>query len=81
MKNAVFSNSFLKDLNKIDTDLKEEIKKRIKQILLEPTIGIPLKENLKTFWKYRVGKYRIVYQFDKENVFFVSVDLRKRVYK
>ena len=81
MRNAVFSNSFLKDLNKIDKVLKEEIKKRIKQILLEPTIGIPLKENLKTFWKYRVSKYRIIYQFDKDNVFFVSVDLRKKVYK
>ena len=81
MKKAVISKSFLKSLRKIDNKFKEEIKKRIKQILIEPTIGIPLKQNLKGMWKYRLSKYRIIYKYDLENVYFVSVNLRKKAYK
>ncbi len=80
-KKAEFSNIFLKRLKSTDTILKEKIKIKIKQILLDPEIGIPLKGNLKPMWKLKIGKLRIIYKFDNEKVYFVALDLRKRVYK
>lgn len=55
MKVAEFSNSFLKSLKKLEIKKKEIIKLKIKQLLLDLEIGIPLKGDLKPLWKLRVG--------------------------
>jgi len=80
-KVAEFSNSFLKNLKTLEHKKKEQVKIKIKQLLLDPKIGIPLKGTLRPLWKLRVGKYRVLYKFDKEKVYFVVLDLRKRAYK
>jgi len=81
MKSAEFSSSFLKILNKLEVNRKELIKIKIKQILLDSTIGIPLKGNLKVLWELRVGKFRILYKFDNKKVYFIVLNLRKKIYR
>ena len=69
MRQAEFSNKFLKNLSKTDEKLKEEIKKRIRQILINPHSGIPLKKPLKPLFKLRYSNYRIIYYFDDKFVY------------
>ena len=80
-KVAEFSSKFLKNLNKLEVSKAKLIKSKIKDLLQDSTIGIPLQGNLKSLWKLRVGKIRIIYRFDNEKVYFVTLDYRKRVYK
>ena len=80
-KKAVFSKVFIKKLDKIDSTLREHIKVKLKQLILDPEIGIPLKGDLKPLWKFRVSKYRIIYSFDEEFVYFKALGLRKNIYK
>ena len=76
-----FSNSFLKNLKKLDNKLQDVFKKKIKQIAIDPTIGIPLKHNLRGYYKMRVLVYRIIYSFDESSIYFYALNHRKNVYK
>ena len=78
---AEFSSSFLKNLKKLNPKLKNVIKKRIKQIIIDPKIGIPLKANLKPYWKLRYGDYRILYSFSEKNIYFYALNNRNKIYK
>lgn len=81
MREADFSNIFLKAFNNLEKEQKERIKVKLKQLLLDPNIGVPLKGDLKPQYKQRVGKYRILYKFDNLKVYFVALNSRKKVYK
>ncbi|RLA06691.1 MAG: hypothetical protein DRQ51_08580 [Gammaproteobacteria bacterium] len=76
-----FSNSFIKNLNKLSPQIKTTIKNRIKQISIDPKIGIPLKANLKPYWKLRYRDYRIVYSFNSDKIFFYALNHRSKIYK
>jgi mRNA interferase RelE/StbE len=54
----------------------------LKEILMNPHVGVPLVGPLKGLWRVRIGKYRVLYEiYEKEKiVVFHDVDLRKRVY-
>ncbi len=80
---AEFSKTFLKNHKKLSHQTKNRIKQNIKQILINPYIGIPLIGNLRGLWKGRVGKYRIIYEIHNRNkiVIFHDVGLRKGIYK
>lgn len=81
MRKADFSNIFLKAFNNLEKEQKERIKVKLKQLLLDPNIGVPLKGDLKPQYKQRVDKYRILYKFDNLKVYFVTLNSRKKVYK
>ena len=69
---AVFVKSFVREFKRIPDDVKERI--------LE---GIRLRGRFKGLWRFRVGKYRLIYVIDEKNkrVVFVDVGLRKAIYK
>lgn len=49
----------------------------------DPQSGKPLKGELKGFWSYRVGAYRIIYKLEKEEiaVYVLRIQHRKEVYE
>ena len=75
-----------KKLSKLDAPIRDRIQAWIDKNLVgceEPRrIGKPLGE-LKKFWRYRVGDYRIVadIQDDKVIIFVINVDKRNDIYK
>ena len=79
---ARFSKTFLKKYQKLPENIKPRMKECIREILVKPDVGIMLVGSLRGLWKSRVGKYRIIYEFnEKENiVVFYNVELRKKVY-
>jgi mRNA interferase RelE/StbE len=82
MYKVLFLKIFLRQEKKLDKEVKDRIAKVVKEIIGKPYAGIPLRGDLKRYWKKKVGKYRIIYKIDEKEkaVIFFDVDLRKRIY-
>ena len=80
---AILSKIFIKSVKRLDEEMKERVKKIVKEILKDPYSGIPLTHSLKGFWRKRIGKYRIIYKIDekRKEVLFIDFGLRKKIYK
>ncbi|OJW47878.1 MAG: hypothetical protein BGO67_03035 [Alphaproteobacteria bacterium 41-28] len=76
-----------KDFKKLDAETYRRIKNFIDKSLLQAEnprlLGKPLSGNLKEFWRYRVGDYRLVCEiFDhKLTIVALKIDHRSKVYK
>jgi len=79
---ARFSRIFLKKEEKLPSNVKLRVIEALKQILVNPRVGVPLVGPLKGLWRVRIGKYRVIYEINEKEkiVVFHDVDLRKRVY-
>ncbi|MGP1459638.1 MAG: type II toxin-antitoxin system RelE family toxin [Treponema sp.] len=74
------------DFSKLDGSAKKQIQKYIDKIAEREnprTLGEPLQANLSSYWKYRVGDYRLIVEIqdDKLVVLMLVVAHRKQVYK
>ena len=71
------------DLPKIDVKNRNMIRKAIEERLArQPEIyGKPLQRNLKSYWKLRVGDYRVIFKVSGMNIFIFGIIHRKEVYK
>ena len=76
------SRVFSEDLPKIDASWRREIKKAIESKLtaLPLLYGKPLRQSLNSYWKLRVGDYRIIYRVEKKTVKIFSIGHRGTVY-
>ncbi len=43
--------------------------------------GAPLRKTLKSYWKLRVGDYRVVYKIERDAVWILGIRHRKTVYE
>lgn len=70
------------DLPTINRTIQVRIYRAIEQRLkTEPAhYGLPLRYQLKGYWKLRVGDYRVVYQIVGQEVWIFRIDHRKDVY-
>jgi mRNA interferase RelE/StbE len=80
---AALTKSFLKEFKKLPKDEKDRILKAVDDIVANPFSGVKLRGDLDGLWRWRVGKYRIVYLIDQtpQLVVFLDVGLRKTIYK
>jgi len=69
---AKFSRIFLRKEERLPSNIKPRVVEALREILVNPHVGVPLVRPLKGSWRVRIGKYRVIYEID--------VDLRKRVY-
>jgi len=78
---ARFSRTFLKKEERLPNDVKPRMVEAIREILMNPNVGVPLVGPLRGLWRVRIGKYRVIYEIDEKEkiVIFHDVDLRKRV--
>jgi len=79
---ARFSRVFIKKEEKLASGVKSRVVEALREVLVNPYVGVPLVGSLKGLWRVRVGKYRLLYEIDEKQriVVFHDVDLRKRVY-
>lgn len=81
-----FEAKALADFEKLDNSIKKQIQKYIDKIAVREdprTLGEPLQANLASYWKYRIGDYRIVAEI-QDDIFVVlmlAVIHRREVYK
>jgi mRNA interferase RelE/StbE len=79
---ARFSRVFIKKEGKLASDVRSRVVEALREVLVNPHVGVPLVGPLRGLWRVRVGKYRLLYEVDEKQkmVVFHDVDLRKRVY-
>ena len=80
---AAPTKSFLRALEKLPEDIKDKALTAVDEILTNPYSGIKLRGELEGRWRWRVGKYRIIYMIegDSQLVVFLDVGLRKAIYE
>ena len=85
MWTIVYKKSVQKDLKGISKDIQYILRRAIEDKLVADPIrfGLPLRRNLKSFMKLRVGDYRIIYSIQKETVtvYVIKIGHRKEVYE
>jgi len=83
--NTIWHEESLKDLKKFDRKIAKKIVEKVKNYLTQDPIelGTPLKGNLKGFYRYRIGEYKIIYVLDRpeKKVIILNVKHRKEIYK
>ena len=77
----VISPKLLKKLEKLDKATKERIANVISEILENPDKFKPLRYELKGLRSARVGKWRVIYRVEGEEVIILSIGHRKNVYE
>jgi len=78
---AALTKSFLRELNKLPEDVRDIILRGIDEIVSNPFLGVKLRGELEGCWRWRVGKYRMIYLIDpaRQLVAFLDVGLRKTI--
>jgi mRNA-degrading endonuclease RelE of RelBE toxin-antitoxin system len=68
---------------KLSDNIKDGISRAIDEIVANPFSGVKLRGELEGRWRWRVGKYRIIYIIDQtpKLVVLLDVGLRKTIYK
>lgn len=72
-----------KDISKLPFRIQNKIDQAFDKIKNNPISGVKLGGELSSYYKLRVGDYRILYIFDskKSEVFIIKVEHRQGVYK
>ncbi|KKQ32543.1 MAG: hypothetical protein US48_C0022G0003 [Candidatus Levybacteria bacterium GW2011_GWA2_37_36] len=75
--------SVQKQLKKLPLHINEKVIKVLSVIQENPLSGVRLHGDLKNYYKFRVGDYRIIYKFDKtlSIVEILKVEHRQGVYR
>jgi len=80
---SIFTRSFTKEFGKLPKSIKEKILEALEKTAENPYTGTKLRGKLEGLWRWRVGKYRIIYFIDEKEkaVVFLDVGLRKSIYE
>lgn len=81
----VFSSKAQKDFKKLDISIQKRIKAFTQEIenLENPrSRGKALSRNLKGFWRYRIGDYRLICEIldDELIIYTIKISHRKNIY-
>lgn len=83
--NVELSNTARKQLSKLDKTQAQRITKYLRRLMLleDPRdAGKVLTGNLRTYWRYRVGDYRVICELKDSELVILAVEIghRKEVY-
>lgn len=69
-------------LRRLPPDLKKSVREAIRALAHNPALGESLRGELEGLWKYRVRRYRIVYEVDRQRrrILLYAVGHRREVY-
>jgi mRNA interferase RelE/StbE len=75
--------NFTKQFDKLPETGKEQILKGLEKAAIDPYAGTRLQGKLAGLWRWRMGKYRVIYEIqDTEGkLVFLDVGLRKTIYE
>jgi len=80
---SIFTRSFSKEFDKLPKNVKERILEALEKAAENPYAGTKLRGKLEGLWRWRIGRYRVIYLIDEKEkaVVFVDVGLRKTIYE
>jgi len=65
----------------LPSEVKRGVKEALRLLARDPAAGEPLRRDLEGYWKYRVRRFRIVYQPRYRVVRVVAVGHRRTIYE
>jgi mRNA-degrading endonuclease RelE of RelBE toxin-antitoxin system len=65
----------------LPAEVKHGVKEALRLLARDPGVGQPLLRELEGYWKYRVRRYRVVYQPARRVVRIVAVGHRRTIYE
>ena len=68
-------------IRKLPPEVKQGLKEALRLLSRDPGAGEPLRRELEGYWKYRVRRYRVVYQRVRGVVRVVGVGHRRTIYE
>ena len=79
----IVANKANKQLNKLPLRIQGKVIRSLRQLRQNPLAGAKLGGVLSDNYKFRVGDYRIIYEFDSKNsqVEVIKIEHRQGVYK
>ncbi|MBU1204312.1 MAG: type II toxin-antitoxin system RelE/ParE family toxin [Nanoarchaeota archaeon] len=82
MVRITFSDGFEREFRKIkDSSTKERVRKQIRKIIENPSIGKPLRYNLKGERTLYIKPYRLIYAIRKDEIILLRFHHRSDVYR
>jgi len=80
---SIFTKSFTRELKKLPSNTKGRIVEAVEKAVANPYAGTRLRGELEGLWRWRIGKYRVIYMINEreKTVVFVDVGLRKAIYR
>jgi len=80
---SIFTRSFSREFNRLPINTKERILEALEKAAEAPYAGTKLRGNLEGLWRWRIGKYRVIYSINEKEkaVVFLDVGLRKTIYE
>jgi mRNA interferase RelE/StbE len=71
------------DLPRTNANMRERIRRATESRLMTAPqrYGIPLRKNLRGYWKLRVGDYRVVFKVESAVVYVLGIRRRKNIYE
>ena len=85
--NVMYTKTYLDHLNKLDPAAKRIITGWVNKNILSTEnprlFGKPLTGNLKGYWRYRIGDYRIIAEIKDKELVIIAIDVghRRDIYK
>jgi mRNA interferase RelE/StbE len=61
--------------------IKRKVRAALEQVLVDPRSGKRLRDELAGLWSFRVGKFRLIYRFDRRLIDLVAFGPRDRIYE
>lgn len=68
-------------LRHLPPQLKDKIKRALVDIVENPSVGKPLRDDLISLNSYQVGKMRIIYRLGNSTIILVAIGPRKTIYQ
>jgi mRNA interferase RelE/StbE len=64
-------------------DLKRSIRQALRSLSADPFAGVPLMRELSGLWKYKVRRFRIIYELDRKArvIRIYAIDHRRDIYE
>ncbi len=77
----LYSRTSIKYLQKLERDVVRKIIEGIEKLPLEGDINKLKAKKARNIFRLRIGKFRVIYLFEKEAIKIIKIDTRGDVYK
>lgn len=80
---AILTGNFIRETKRLPRDVRKRVRRVLTEILQNPHAGTKLKGELKEYWRWRIGKYRVIYAINdaKRHVIFLDAGPRRAIYE
>jgi len=71
---SIFTKSLTKELRKLPNNIRGRILEAIEKAVVNPYAGTKLRGELEELWRWRIGKYRLIYMINEwRKLLFLSM--------